>query len=314
MAARPDLPSEADVEHHGGEFRTAVARLLHSRLGEVFGADPPHDLALLGAKLEEECHAAALNSAGLGNDSAEAAQTYARAYHGLWRALPEPFGQFLEAPLALHLIDGRVEAAEAVTPRVYEACQEVGPRVKARALLHSLFSADRRFEPEFCRSCAREIEQGAYQASLRHCRDSEDSYQRQWDCEMFVNVYSARIGSIAANLDPFGSVGRALGGSPEGGKEGAWLPDRLLSGDVAPAALGGMSEEELCPSAGAAERALVARRLGQKVEEKTSTMFRCPRCKQRRHTYRQVQIGAADEPSTIMCTCLNCGENFEGRS
>ena len=312
MAAHTDPPQApgGDTEPPGGELRTAVVRLLHSRLGEVPSAVPPCDLALLAEELEQECHAAALSPE---NGDAAAAQTYARAYHGLWRALPEPFGHFLEAPLALHLMDGRVSVADAVSPRVYEAFQEVGPRVQARALLHALLRADPRFGEEERRVCAREIEQGAYQTALWHCRDSEDSYQRQWDCEMFVNIYSARIGCISANLDPFGSVARALDGGPGGAREGTWLLDRLVGGALAPAALGGMSVAALCPRAGEAERSLVAHRLGQKVEEKTSTMFSCPRCKQRKHTYRQVQIGAGDEPSSFMCSCKNCGEHFEGR-
>jgi DNA-directed RNA polymerase subunit M/transcription elongation factor TFIIS len=98
----------------------------------------------------------------------------------------------------------------------------------------------------------------------------------------------------------------------QGVEEGTWALDRLASGVWPPEDLGAMSAAELCPRAGQAERDEVRRRLDQKVCEKTSALFACPRCHKRNHTYRQVQIGSGDEPSTFMCTCKECGNNYEG--
>lgn len=39
-------------------------------------------------------------------------------------------------------------------------------------------------------------------------------------------------------------------------------------------------------------------------------LYRCPRCKAKDHTYREVQKRAIDEPSSIKCVCNVCGMRF----
>jgi hypothetical protein len=203
---------------------------------------------------------------------------------------------------------GRAPRAGAGTAEVYEAHAEVGPRQRARALFYSVLARDPRFDSaadKVRREYACQIERGCYNATIGRCVSSADSYRRQWDSRMFVSVYSARCGLVSANIDPAGTVVRSVEG-------GSWALDRLASGAWCPEALGAMSATELCPQAGKAERDSVMRRCNQTIEEKTSSLFACPRCHKRNHTYRQLQIGASDEISTFMCTCKECGENYEG--
>ena len=156
---------------------------------------------------------------------------------------------------------------------------------------------------------ARRLERGCYNRALDLCKESADNHKRRWDSEMFVAVYSGRAATLLANLDCDGGVASHLGG---GGAPPHALA-KILAGEWHPQALGAMTADQLCPQAGEAERSLIGRRSLQKVAEKVSSLFSCPQCRARRCTYRQVQIGAADEPSTFMCTCLACGANFEGR-
>lgn len=39
-------------------------------------------------------------------------------------------------------------------------------------------------------------------------------------------------------------------------------------------------------------------------------LYKCPRCKARKHTYREVQTRSIDEPKSVKCICLVCGMKF----
>ena len=258
----------------------------------------------LAKKLEEACFKAAQLS------GPDYRSLYCASYSGLCQALPEPYGDYLETTLAIQIADGCISPQNAVTPKVYEAYQIVDPRQTYRALFYKILSQDPRFDSpkdEKRRDYALRIEQGCYNATIARCKESADSYQRQWDSPMFVSVYSGRCGLISTNIDPNGSVVKQVEG-------GTWALDQLASGDWPPESLGTMTAVELCPQAGKAERDVVMCRLNQKVEEKTSALFACTRCHKRNHTYRQVQIRSGDEPSTFKCTCKECGEHYEGYS
>ncbi|GFR89424.1 transcription factor SII homolog [Elysia marginata] len=235
---------------------------------------------------------------------------YATIYNGLIKALPERYGDFLEDTLAGHIASGRMTEAEATAAETYEAYTQHNPRRQGRALFYSILSQDPRFDApreEKRRSFASEIERGCYNAAIARCVNSADAYHRQWSSPMFVAVYSARVGLVSANIDPAGSVLQNVESS-------TWALDKLAEGEWRPEALGAMTDTELCPQAGQAERDKVHTRINQKINEKTSSFFACPRCRKRNHTYRQIQVRSADEISTFMCTCKECGENYEGHA
>ncbi len=277
-------------------LRSGVKTLIRGSLVKG-GIEVPR--SALVESLEQACH-----------DAAQAADNprghYAALYSGLCKALPAPYGDFLEAPLALWLKEGKMSVDEVITPKVYKAHLSIDPRKRCSSLFYAILAQDARFDENKRRDFAARIERGCYNATIQQCTNSDDSYQRHWENDMFVNVYSGRCGLVSANIDPTGTVALSVGGT--------WALDRLAAEEWQPEALGAMTENELCPQAGKAERDVVAHRLNQKVDEKTSTLFACPRCHKRNHTYRQVQIGAGDEPSTFMCTCKECGENYEGRA
>jgi len=283
-------------------LRGGVRTLVIGALAKGGVADDARCRALAD-QLEEACYTAAQQA---GPDSYRG--HYSAAFSGLCRALPEPYGDYLEASLAAQIADERVSVQDAVAPKAYNAHQTVEPRQRCRALFYAILARDPRFnspKDKKRRDYASRIERGCYNAAIARCAESADSYRRRWDSPMFVNVYSGRCGLVAANIDPGGSVVKQVEG-------GAWALDRLATKVWLPESLGAMTATELCPLAGKAERDAVTHRLKQKVDEKTSSLFACPRCHKRNHTYRQVQIGAGDEPSTFMCTCKECGENYEG--
>jgi transcription elongation factor S-II len=53
--------------------------------------------------------------------------------------------------------------------------------------------------------------------------------------------------------------------------------------------------------------------LSSKVVQDNTTkcsIYTCPRCKAKEHTYREIQTRSIDEPKSVKCTCLICGFKF----
>lgn len=68
--------------------------------------------------------------------------------------------------------------------------------------------------------------------------------------------------------------------------------------------------EDLNPEIFIPIREELALREKQVIAEKSSTIYSCPKCHQRKIKYTEHQTRASDEASTIFCTCLSCGETF----
>jgi len=146
---------------------------------------------------------------------------------------------------------------------------------------------------------ASRIESACFDASISRCYASKYTPQRRWDNPGFVEIYSSRCGQVIDNLDPDGSAERRFGGAGR-------LFGRLIGGDLVPESVGVMSCDEFCAEAGAPDRARVDIRMASRVEQRTSTLYRCPRCKNKESVTRTVQIGAGDEPTSVHCECVQC--------
>lgn len=258
-----------------------------------------HDkIQLLAEQLEKCCVDCALNH-----------DHYVILYDKVIRTLSKKEGDFLESNLAYQLIEDNLTPQEWIERNIIsEINTNSDPRTQGRSLIYSVLLKDPRFDSpgdKKRREYSLSIEKGCYNAVITRCIESADSYLRQWNSPMFISIYSARIGFISSNLDIDGSVIQNI-------NDGNWALNKLADGSWDPENLGSMSEAELCPHANREVRDKINIRIGQKIDEKTSSFFACPRCRKRNHTYRQVQIGAGDEPSTFMCTCKECGENYEG--
>ena len=51
--------------------------------------------------------------------------------------------------------------------------------------------------------------------------------------------------------------------------------------------------------------------VADKGDEIYSDLHKCPRCGARKHTVREVQKRAIDEPSNVICNCLECGQKWD---
>ena len=210
----------------------------------------------LATQLEEMCY-----SVSNSNSS-----TYITLFDNVKRALPEPFGRFLEKSLAECIAEGEISIKEAITDKVCYAYNDVKPRDKYRSLFYKALIKDSRFTKETSGEFAIKIERGCYNSAINHCLESANSYRRQWNSQMFINIYSSRCGLVLSNIDPDGIVAQRINGE-------LWALDRLIKKIWDPESIGAMSAAELCPQVGKHERDTIMKRLNQKVEVKTSALF-----------------------------------------
>jgi DNA-directed RNA polymerase subunit M/transcription elongation factor TFIIS len=64
---------------------------------------------------------------------------------------------------------------------------------------------------------------------------------------------------------------------------------------------------DICPSVLRAERDEVELRKKQKIEQKTSSVFTCKKCKVAKTLVREAQTRSSDEAPTLVIQCVGCG-------
>lgn len=152
-------------------------------------------------------------------------------------------------------------------------------------------------------SIAKKIEKSCYNAVIKNSKQSEDPPCRQWDTPLFIEIYSNRCGVIYNLLDPKSQTCKIYGST---------LIQQIIDKSIDLKEIGFKSEKDLCPQATKKERDEIILRSEQCVVEKESNLFKCPNCKERRVTYREVQLRALDEAPDYLCRCLNCKHRFKG--
>jgi hypothetical protein len=291
------MTSEASREGTRAVFEMTISRLA----GEETAA-----AAEVAKALES-----AVRLAATGRSRAVDAGKYARTASAVNATLAAQDGAFPDDVCGIAALAGRMTAQAVVALALGGGPPEPTAReVMVRAFVRALVRADPHWASAGARdetlALARAIESACYNATIRQSKAEEDPPRRQWDAPEFVDIYSGRCGVILSHLDPDSTSCRAYG---------ALVAPRLLDASLTPEALGGMCERDLCPPATAAERAEIACRGAQRVEEKESNLFRCPHCRERRCTYREVQRRGLDEAPDYRCVCLNpvCRRRFAGR-
>ena len=212
------------------------------------------------------------------------------------------FGNCLE-----HTVPGRIaegHAAKVLTTRYLRQVLNFrpDPRDRGRAqLFDALTKSLPGLDKESRVSKSTEIERGCFNEVIAAC-EGDTAIIRNWSLPAFRQMYSERIYTLAITMDPDSSVVSA----------GYDNVVELLRHNPQLETLGGLGAAELLPGAYEAETKKVAARAMQGISERVSNLFRCPNCKAKECTYRQVQTRSLDEPATIFCTCKHCGKTFIG--
>jgi DNA-directed RNA polymerase subunit M/transcription elongation factor TFIIS len=147
------------------------------------------------------------------------------------------------------------------------------------------------------------IEMSCFNAIIKNSKHLEDPPCRQWSSPVFKEMYSNRCGIILNLLNPKSSTNKIYNSD---------LLNRVLSGSIDPKTIGCIPERQLCPQALQKEKNEIELRSEQHLIEKESNLFKCPNCKERKVTYREVQLRSIDEAPDYLCKCLNCKHRFKG--
>lgn len=143
------------------------------------------------------------------------------------------------------------------------------------------------------------LEIGAWNWALHQC-------ELRGNVKVFDHVmrddYARRAAHCAANL----TSGPLSNGN-------TWLLPLVLAGSVEPYHVAFMDADELnAPLAKEFADAKNRRNMHDRDEYlAVSNMFECPKCSQRRSTYRQLQTRSGDEGSTMFVHCLSCGHDWK---
>ena len=134
------------------------------------------------------------------------------------------------------------------------------------------------------------------ESCLRHVCDlaTESDITEDWDNEAFTSIYHAVCFKITTNLDP-DLVNNVS------------FCSRILSGEISLDTLPKMTSQQIFPEQYSVitEKMEISKQVETAV--KTSSLYRCGRCKQNKCSIESVITRSIDEGCTIKVTCVNCG-------
>jgi DNA-directed RNA polymerase subunit M/transcription elongation factor TFIIS len=140
------------------------------------------------------------------------------------------------------------------------------------------------------------IEQGCYDEACRQVTDLD--LDIDWDNPMLYSAYNYIVGNLLQNIDPNSMI------------NSRYLLDKIMSGTIDLTQLGHMSSEDLCPEKSAEIRNRIAERSDVKVSTKSSTMYRCSKCKKNECTLERRHTRGLDEATNYRATCIFCKHSW----
>lgn len=185
--------------------------------------------------------------------------------------------------------------------------KEDDPRKVIKKLFTTLlYNSDPYFtnNKELTLKIAKKIEKSCFNNVINTCKKSDNPPCRQWSHNLFQDIYSNKCGSIYNLLNPKSRTCKLYGST---------LLTSIINNTIDLDTIADKSEKDLCPQSVQKERDEIALRSEQHVVEKESNLFKCPNCKERKVTYREVQLRALDEAPDYLCVCLNCRHRFKGK-
>jgi DNA-directed RNA polymerase subunit M/transcription elongation factor TFIIS len=180
----------------------------------------------------------------------------------------------------------------------------IDPReIIKRMFIKTLYENNKVFREnkELTLDIATTIEKSCYNNIIDISKKSENPPCRLWSSAEFYDMYSHKCGSIHNLLNPKSNTCRIYGST---------LLDDIINNNINLEFIACISEKEICPLSIKEEKDEIELRSEQHIIEKESDLFDCPNCKQRRITYKEVQLRALDEAPNYKCICLNCNHRF----
>ena len=113
---------------------------------------------------------------------------------------------------------------------------------------------------------------------------------KSWDDSTFKGIYDSKCGFLISIL-----------------MQTKINPELLCRKDVASLKL-----SQLCPELISDDEILIKKRNEQKIELKTSMIYRCPYCGEYKSQFIEKGTRGSDEAKEILCFCTSCKKSYRG--
>jgi DNA-directed RNA polymerase subunit M/transcription elongation factor TFIIS len=142
------------------------------------------------------------------------------------------------------------------------------------------------------------LEKGIFNWCIAYAR--EHGITKNWDNFLFTNLYSSKLRSIVANLDPTSYI------------QNERLIVRLKENEFDVYNLVFMDRKNMFPEVWkeiVEDKMKRDSNIGEQITPMTN-QYKCRRCHKREIVYRELQTRSADEPASLFFMCLNCGNTW----
>lgn len=145
-------------------------------------------------------------------------------------------------------------------------------------------------------SLIKQIERSCFNYTID--KSHENNIMTSWEVDLFRDLYHSICYKISSNLERYGLVCNPA------------LSNQILRGDISIENLPKLTSQEMFPQ----KYVEIMKRFNacKTVEQttKTSTMYRCGKCKTNKCTIENVYNRSLDEGVSLRVTCTNCGHSW----
>ena len=141
-----------------------------------------------------------------------------------------------------------------------------------------------------------EIEKSCYNETVK--KSEELLIYKSWDNEKFIYLYQLYCNKITKNLDEESEV------------KSNYLINQIIDNKINIAKIASLSSEDLCPDKSVNIKNTLKLRNEQKLNYKTSTLYKCKNCGKKEVKIQEYQGRSLDEGSNLSLTCNFCNYNW----
>jgi DNA-directed RNA polymerase subunit M/transcription elongation factor TFIIS len=144
------------------------------------------------------------------------------------------------------------------------------------------------------------IEKSCFNSANKKIGMSKFDIRRSWDNTKFVTLYHDICYKVSSGLDKNVNMGSGQ------------LLESIINGEINIDRIGFMDAEDLYPEQYKKYREKIYNKYNLQEEPKTSSLYRCRKCKKNNCTIRNRYNRSLDEGVNITITCVNCGSSWNG--
>lgn len=141
-----------------------------------------------------------------------------------------------------------------------------------------------------------DIELSCYKETIK--KSEELLIYKSWDNEKFIYLYQLYCNKITKNLDDESEV------------KSNYLINKIIDNQIDINYIASLSSDDLCPDKSVNIKNTLKLRNEQKLNYKTSTLYKCRNCGKKEVKIQEYQGRSLDEGSNLSLTCNFCNYNW----